>query len=39
LGETVTATFWFAMVLVVTGVVMGQTRWEKILGRSWVPAE
>ena len=39
LGEAVTNTFWFAMVLIVAGVVLGQTRWEKVLGRRWVPAE
>ena len=39
LREAVTNTFWFAMALIVTGVVLGQTRWEKILGQNWVPAE
>ena len=39
LGEAVTTTFWFAMMLIITGVVLGQTRWEKVLGRAWVPAE
>jgi drug/metabolite transporter (DMT)-like permease len=39
LGEPVTSTFWLAMVLVVSGVVLGQTSWEKIFGRRWVPAE
>ncbi len=39
LGEAVTTTFWFAMVLIVTGVILGQTRWEKVLGRAWTPAE
>ena len=39
LGEQVTRTFWAAMVLIVTGVVLGQTRWEKVLGKRWVPME
>jgi drug/metabolite transporter (DMT)-like permease len=39
LGELVTQTFWLAMVLIVAGVVLGQTRWEKVLGRRWVPME
>jgi drug/metabolite transporter (DMT)-like permease len=39
LGEAVTNTFWYAMVLIVAGVVLGQTRWEKVLGRAWVPVE
>jgi drug/metabolite transporter (DMT)-like permease len=39
LREAVTDTFWFAMALIVTGVVLGQTRWEKILGQNWIPAE
>ena len=32
LKEPVTPTFWLAMLLIVTGVVVGQGRWEKILG-------
>ncbi len=39
LGEPVTPTFWLAMLLVVIGVILGQARWEKILGSSWLPAE
>lgn len=39
LGEPVTPTFWVAMVLVVAGVVLGQTEWQKILGPLWVPVE
>jgi drug/metabolite transporter (DMT)-like permease len=39
LGEQVTRTFWLAMALVVIGVVLGQARWEKILGSGWLPAE
>jgi len=39
LGEPVTATFWFAMCLIVAGVAVGQGRWERILGRRWIPAE
>jgi len=29
LGEVVTPTFWFAMVLIVAGVLVGQWRWQK----------
>ncbi len=39
LGEPVTSTFWMAMALIVCGVVLGQARWEKILGPRWVPTE
>jgi drug/metabolite transporter (DMT)-like permease len=30
LGEPVTPTFWLAMILIVAGVVLGQTNWKKI---------
>jgi drug/metabolite transporter (DMT)-like permease len=39
LHEAVTPTFWLAMILVILGVVLGQARWEKILGANWLPAE
>ncbi len=39
LGEPVTPTFWLAMALIVCGVVLGQARWEKVLGARWVPTE
>jgi drug/metabolite transporter (DMT)-like permease len=39
LKEPMTATFWIAMLLVVTGVVLGQTNWQKILGARWLPQE
>ena len=39
LGEPVTRTFWLAMALIVAGVVLGQTKWQKVLGTHWVPAE
>lgn len=39
LNEPVTPTFWMAMILIVAGVVLGQAKWEKILGGRWVPAE
>ena len=39
LKEPVTQTFWVAMMLVVIGVVLGQTQWEKVLGPRWVPVE
>ena len=30
LGEPITPTFWFAMTLIVAGVVLGQTNWNRI---------
>jgi drug/metabolite transporter (DMT)-like permease len=39
LKEQVTRTFGVAMILIVAGVVLGQTRWEKLLGNRWFPAE
>ena len=39
LGEPVTQTFWMAMILVVLGVVLGQTQWQKVLGPRPVPLE
>ena len=39
LGEPVTNTFWFAMCLIVLGVVLGQARWPKVLGVRWSPLE
>ncbi len=39
LKEPVTRTFWVAMLLVVTGVVLGQTNWQKILGARLLPQE
>jgi drug/metabolite transporter (DMT)-like permease len=39
LGEPVTATFWAAMTLIVLGVILGQTKWERVLGARWLPTE
>jgi drug/metabolite transporter (DMT)-like permease len=39
LGEPVTPTFWAAMLLVVAGVVMGQTDWQKLFAARWLPFE
>jgi hypothetical protein len=39
LKEPVTRTFWMAMLLVVTVVVLGQTNWQKIRGARWLPQE
>jgi drug/metabolite transporter (DMT)-like permease len=39
LGETVTSTFWVAILLIVSGVVLGQANWQKVLGARWLPAE
>jgi len=37
LGESITPTFWFAMALIVAGVVLGQTDWQKVLALRAVP--
>jgi O-acetylserine/cysteine efflux transporter len=39
LNEPVTKTFWWAMVLIVAGVVLGQVSWQRILGARWLPME
>jgi drug/metabolite transporter (DMT)-like permease len=39
LGEPVTSTFWLAMLLIVGGVVLGQTNWQKILSPVSLPPE
>lgn len=39
LGEPITRTFRLAMLLIVAGVLLGQTDWRKVLGDRWVPAE
>ena len=39
LREPLSATFWIAMLLIVAGVVFGQTNWQKLLGTRWVPAD
>ena len=39
LGEPVTATFGLAMILIVAGVVLGQTNWQKWLSADTVPPE
>ena len=39
LDEQITKTFWFAMVLIVAGVLIGQTNWQKIFGKRWLPVE
>ena len=39
LGEAIVSSFWLAMLLIVSGVILGQTRWEKIVGRRWLPLE
>lgn len=39
LGEAVTATFWLAMLLVVSGVVLGQTNWQRFLAPATLPPE
>ena len=39
LGEPVTSTFWTAMILIVAGVLIGQTNWQKIFNGRWLPLE
>lgn len=39
LAEPITPTFGLAMVLIVSGVVLGQTDWQALLGRRWFPAD
>lgn len=39
LKETISPTFWLAMVLVVAGVLLGQANWEKLLIARAVPPE
>ena len=39
LGEQVAPTFWFAMALIITGVLVGRARWQGLLGNRWFPAE
>lgn len=39
LGEPVTPTFWMAMILIVAGVLIGQTNWQKIFNGRWLPLE
>ena len=39
INEPITATFWPAMGLIIGGVLMGQTRWEAVLGKRFFPGE
>jgi len=39
LGEPVTATFWMAMILILTGVILAQTNWERMLPARAIPSE
>ncbi len=39
LDEQITRTFWIAMTLIVTGVLIGQTNWQRIFGKRWLPVE
>jgi drug/metabolite transporter (DMT)-like permease len=39
LGETVTPTFWLAMALIISGVLIGQANWQKVFNGRWLPAE
>jgi drug/metabolite transporter (DMT)-like permease len=39
LHEPITPTFWIAMVLIVSGVVLGQTDWQRVISLRAVPPE
>ncbi len=39
LDEPVTPAFWLAMVLIVCGLLLGQTNWQRLLGGRWLPLE
>jgi drug/metabolite transporter (DMT)-like permease len=39
LNEPITKTFSIAMVLIAAGVILGQVRWEKVLGGWWSPMD
>jgi len=39
LGEAISSTFWLAMGLIVAGVLIGQTNWQKLVGNRWLPTE
>ena len=39
LKEPITPTFWVAMVLIVSGVLLGQANWQRLLGNRWLPME
>ncbi len=39
LKEPLTPTFWVAMILIVAGVILGQTNWQKLLQPAAVPPE
>lgn len=39
LKEPLTPTFWLAMILIVAGVILGQTKWQKLLQPATVPPE
>ena len=39
LKEPITPTFWVAMVLIVSGVLLGQANWQRLFGARWLPME
>ena len=39
LHEPITPTFWLAMILIVAGVILGQTNWERMIAPRGVPPE
>jgi drug/metabolite transporter (DMT)-like permease len=39
LNEKITPRFWFAMLLICSGVLLGQANWQRIFGARWLPLE
>ncbi len=39
LKEPISPNFWIAMLLIVAGVLLGQTNWARVLGNRWLPTE
>ncbi len=39
LKEPITPTFWVAMLLIVSGVLVGQANWLRLFGSRWLPTE
>jgi len=39
LGEPITGRFWVSMILIGSGVVLGQANWQAIFGARWLPLE
>jgi len=39
LGEPLSPTFGLSALLILSGVLLGQVDWTRILGRTWIPEE